>query len=83
MSKRYYVKHDDLYAADTGNTLEWRTSRDGAIYFLSREMAFAHARMIRRGPRQFGGLGSRARVVSVPRPQPLLDIAFGPRGTGT
>lgn len=80
VKRRYYVKHDELYAytVDAAGLMLWTKERNRALnrtlFFDSRDDALRCARKIRTGPRQFGGLGSKARVVSVRvRRCPLLS----------
>lgn len=59
---RYVVVHDGLYASTAGPTT-WVKDLLGARIFRARTRAENYAKEIRTGPRQFAGLGSKAKVV--------------------
>lgn len=74
--KRYYIKHEDVYfvemetynweaIGETGYSFEWSPDRSRAKMFSFRQDALNYSAGLRKGPRQFGGLGSKARVISV------------------
>jgi len=73
-TKRYFVKHEDLYLVNyvplppkdfVGSTSEW--SKQVPLYhFKTLKEASTAARNLRKGPRQFAGLGKKSRVVSRP-----------------
>lgn len=63
--KKYYVKHERLYLLAYFPDLvsEWSNELPENHFETSID-AWRMARKIRNGPRQFGGLGSKSRVVS-------------------
>lgn len=62
---KWAVMHDELYASLSSPTC-WEREARNAVTFPSKKAAERYAALIKAGPRQFAGLGSRSTAVLLP-----------------